>query len=287
MTFALGIKHRFGAGASLMMALLGAALAAPPLHAQSQQDQPPANGIGADPDRDGNPATNTDIIPFYTDAAAAADDPPYAVITFEPPPGAHGEAIRKDYETQYGVTFGEGLTWQICDRQRHFQYDTLCTYFAPASGRFSAGYSDRLNRPLEIEFARPVCIVTLSIYPTGAKEGEPFEFTVEGWAESGEKLATAKVGFEWTNNTVRWRNMAGAYFADQRAKKIAVSMRSKDGAEANDLLRYLLDDLAFVDEGCEEALKSVEKRAGADLDPGDAQGDEKAEDLEEKTEQRD
>ncbi|GJL93818.1 MAG: hypothetical protein DHS20C05_02230 [Hyphococcus sp.] len=223
------------------------------------------NGIGPDPDRDSNPATNTRIIPFIADATQASDDPPYHVITFEPPPGRHGEAIIKDYETDYGVKFGNGLSWQICEGQRRYQYDSMCTYEAPTSGTFSAGYMNYLNSPLMIEFERPVCVVTMSIYPTGGKEGEPFEFTIQGWTQSGEKLSTAKADFKWTNNTVRWRNMAGAYFVDQRAMKITVSMASKDPKEAKETLRYLIDDLAFVDEGCEAALDDIQERTGVDL----------------------
>jgi len=238
------------------------------------------NGIGPDPDSDDNPATDTRIIPFITDAADAADDPPYAVITFEPPPGEHGKIIKQDYEADLGVTFGEGLSWQVCDRQRQFEFETMCTYFAPTSGRYAAGYLDHLNAPLTIEFERPVCIVTMSIYPTGGKEGEPFEFEIEGWTEAGEKLTTASAEFEWTNDTIRWRNMAGAYFVDQRAKKITVSMRSKDPAEAKKTLRYLMDDFAFIDDGCEAALESIEKRTGVDLEAAAAQTETDALDAE-------
>ena len=223
------------------------------------------NGIGPDPDRDTNPATDTRVIPFIADAAEAAQDPPHRVITFEPPPGEHGEAIRTDFYKDYGVKFGRGLRWQICSGKRLFYYDTMCTYEAPTSGEFAAGYLSHINNPLTIEFDTPVCVVTMSIYPTGGKEGEPFEFKIEGWTEAGAKLSEATAEFEWTNNTVRWRNMAGAYFVDQRAKKITVSMRSKDTAEAGKTLRYLIDDFAFVDTGCEAALDDIEARTGVDL----------------------
>lgn len=223
------------------------------------------NGIGPDPDRDTNPATDTRVVSFIADAAEASDDPPYVVISFEPPPGKHGEAIRKDFKDGYGVEFGRGLSWQVCKGQRRFSYDTMCTYEAPTSGEFAAGYLNYLNAPLLISFDRPVCIVTMSIYPTGGKEGEPFEFKIEGWTADGQKLSTAIAEFEWTNNTVRWRNMAGAYFIDQRAMKITVSMRSKDATQAKDTLRYLIDDFAFIDEGCDAALDDIKKRTGVDL----------------------
>ncbi len=218
-------------------------------------DQVHENGIGADPDRDTNPATTTGAISLVGDAAKAADDPPYAVVTFETPPGAHGDEISTAYKDEFGVTFAAGLTRQICEGQRHFQYDSMCTYEAAPSGRFSAGYLDYLNKPLVIEFAKPICVVAMAIYPTGGKEGEPFELTINGWTAAGVKLAPAKVDFEWTKDTIRWRHMAGAYYLGERASKISIGMRSKDGAEARKILRFLIDDVAFVDDRCEEALK--------------------------------
>lgn len=223
------------------------------------------NGIGPDSDHDSNPATDTRVIAFLSDAALASADPPHEVITFEPPPGKHGEAIRQDYYNHYGVRFGRGLSWQICTGKRLFAYDTMCTYEAPTSGKYSAGYLNYLNSPLSIEFDRPVCVVTMSIYPTGGKEGEPFSFIIQGWSESGEKLSESKAEFKWTNDTVRWRNMAGAYFVDQRAKKITVSMISNDPREAKETLRYLIDDFAFVADGCNAALDNIEQRTGIDL----------------------
>ncbi len=215
------------------------------------------NGVGPDPDRDTNPATDTGSISLSGDAAKAADDPPYAVITFEPPPGSHGDKIGTAYKDKFGVSFGAGLTRQICEGQRHFRYDSMCTYEAAPSGRFAAGYLDYLNSPLIMEFSKPVCVVAMAIYPTGGKEGEPFELTIQGWTEAGARLPPVKTDFEWTKDTVRWRHMAGAYYLGERANKIAVGMRSKDGAEAPNVLRFLIDDLAFVEDGCKEALEAI------------------------------
>ena len=53
------------------------------------------NGIGPDPDNETNPATITGAISIVGDAALAADDPPYAVVTFEPPPGGHGAIVAR------------------------------------------------------------------------------------------------------------------------------------------------------------------------------------------------
>lgn len=227
-------------------------------------DQVHENGIGPDPDHDTNPATDTGSISLLGDAAKAADDPPYAVITFETPPGAHGDDIGAIYEDEFGVTFAAGLTRQICEGQRHFQYDSMCTYEAAPSGKFAAGYLDYLNAPLEMEFSKPVCVIAMAIYPTGGKEGEPFELTINGWTDAGVKLAPAKIDFEWTKNTVRWRHMAGAYYLGERASKISLGMRSKDGAEAKKVLRFLIDDVAFVSEDCDEALKDIIGAPGED-----------------------
>lgn len=228
------------------------------------------NGIGPDADNDSNPATITGAISIVGDAALAENDPPYAVITFEPPPGGHGDVINNDFAESLGVTFGDGLSRQICDGQDYFQYNTMCTYAAAPSGKYAAGYFNYLNRPLEIEFERPVCVVTMAIYPTGGKEGEPFEFKIEGWTEEGVKLADAKAEFEWTKNTVRWRHMAGAYFLDEPVTKIALSMKSKDATQTKKILRYLVDDFAFVENNCDEALAQIAEQAGDTLDDDDA-----------------
>lgn len=228
------------------------------------------NGIGPDPDNDTNPATDTGGISLVGDAAEAADDPPYDVITFEAPPGKHGDDIGARYKEEFGVTFGKGLSRQICEGQRHFLYNSMCTYEAAPSGKFAAGYLHYLNAPLNIKFDRPVCVVTMAIYPTGGKEDEPFELTIEGWDANNAKLPTVKIDFEWTKDTVRWRHMAGAYYLDNHAAKIALSMRSKDGKEASQTLRFLIDDFAFVETGCEEALAEIESRASASDEAAEA-----------------
>lgn len=265
------------------------------------------NGVGADPDNDSNPATDTSVVPFAFDTVEAAYDPPYAVITFEPPPGKHGEAIIHDYETKYGVTFGRGLAWQICEGQRHFEYDTMCTYDAPPSGRFAAGYVNYLNAPLLIEFSRPVCVVTMAIYPTGGKENERFKVKIEAWNEAGEKLPDARAELRWTDKTVRWRNMAGAYYLDQPAARIALSMKSTRRIKIEDaedyiedeipeeerydreekkkktkerVVRYLIDDLAFVETGCDAAMESIAARAGVNLETAAEAAVEEGDDLE-------
>ncbi len=220
------------------------------------------NGVGADPDHDGNPATDTGGISLSGDAAEAEEDPPYEVITFEPPPGDHGDKIRNAYWETHGVKFGEGLTRQICRGQRHFQYDTMCTYEAAPSGAFAAGYMNYLNRPLEIEFKNPACVVTLAIYPTGAKEGEPFELLIDAWDRFDEKLPQVIVPFDWTKDTVRWRHMAGVYYLGRHASKISIGMRSLDPKEKKEVLRFLIDDFAYVGTGCEAALDDLKARAG-------------------------
>ncbi|WP_133162385.1 hypothetical protein [Hyphococcus luteus] len=212
------------------------------------------NGIGPDPDHDTNPATVTGVIKRVGDAAEAANDDPYRVITFEPPPGKHGDVIRKAYEKDFGVTFSRGLSRQVCEGQRRFYYDSICTYEAPPSGDYAAGYVNYLNAPLVMEFDKPVCVVTMAIYPTGGKEEEPFTVTIHSWDENGAALPAAKAEFEWTKNTVRWRNMAGAYYLGARAKKIAVEMTSGKGSEKGDVLRFLIDDLAFVQDDCAAVL---------------------------------
>lgn len=229
------------------------------------------NGIGPDPDRDTNPATITR--PIQKQERADGDlDGPYRVIDFEIPPGRHGEIIREDYAKTFGVHFGGGVTRQVCEGQRRFYYDSICTYEAAPSGQYAAGYYDYLNKPLTIEFDRPVCVATLAIYPTGAAQKEPFKVIINGWDEMGLPLPEAEAEFEWNKNTVRWRNMAGAYYINGRAKKIEVTMKSGKDPKGKDILRFLIDDLAFVEEGCEEVLADFieQETAGAVLADDDS-----------------
>ncbi len=223
------------------------------------------NGVGPDPDGDTNPATDTSVVPFVGEILTGADGTAFPVVHFEPPPGTHGEPIIEDYSEDFGVKFGPGLSWQICEGQRHFQYNSMCTYEAPTSGAFAAGYRNLVNRPLVIEFKEPVCFVSMSIYPTGAKDDEPFLFAIEGRDSADQLIDAASLEFKWNKDTVRFNNIAGAYFTERPAKKIAVSMRSLDPLEAKDTLRYLIDDLAFLGGSCDAAVDEVETRTGLEL----------------------
>lgn len=225
------------------------------------------NGIGPDPDGDSNPATDTRVLPFVGRVLVDAEGSTFPVVHFEPPPGTHGEPIVQDYYGKYGVKFGPGLTWQICEGQRHFQYNSMCTYQAPTSGTFAAGYRNMLNRPLAIEFDQPVCLVTMSIYPTGAEQDEPFVFEIQGWDADDRPLDQASVEFEWERETVVFDNIAGAYFMDTPAKRITVSMKSLDNHNPANIetLRYLIDDLAFISGSCEAAVDEIQTRTGLEL----------------------
>lgn len=225
------------------------------------------NGIGPDPDGDSNPATDTRVLPFVGRVLVDAKGSTFPVVHFEPPPGTHGEPIVQDYYGKYGVQFGPGLTWQICEGQRHFQYNSMCTYQAPTSGRFAAGYRNMLNRPLAIEFDQPVCLVTMSIYPTGAKQDERFVFEIQGWDADERPLDQARVEFEWEQETVVFDNIAGAYFMDTPAKRITVSMQSLDSHNPANIetLRYLIDDLAFISGSCDAAVDEIQTRTGLEL----------------------
>ncbi|GAB4516853.1 MAG: hypothetical protein Kow00133_00880 [Amphiplicatus sp.] len=219
------------------------------------------NGYGPDPDRDDNPATNTRLLARIGAAAEAVLLPPYRAITFEAPPGRHGDAIGKQYAKEFGVIFGPGVTRQICVGQRYFQYDSACTYRRAPSGRYAALYRDDWGRPLDIRFAEPVCAAALAIYPTGGEEGEKFEAVIEPYGPDGEKLDKAVAPFAWTRDTFRWRLMVGVYLLDKQASRIEISVVSKDNAQKN--VRFLIDDVAFVEEGCEELLAEFRDAAGA------------------------
>ena len=224
------------------------------------------NGLGPDPDGDTNPATNTHAISKIGDAAEAAFDPPYRVVTFEVPPGDHDDKIRKQYKDNFGVVFSRGLSRQICEGQRYFQYNSQCTYLRAPSGQYAAVYDDEYKRPLRIRFAEPVCVAAMAIYPTGGKEGEEFEVTLQGYDADENKLDPAKLKFSWTKDTFRWRHMAGAYFLQERANRVDVSMRSLDDKEKGKPVRFLIDDVAYVEDSCSEAISSVAAAPPAPLE---------------------
>lgn len=216
---------------------------APPVGAQIQR-----NGIGPDPDGDGNPATNAYAFAHIGDPIRAAADPIYSVITFEPPPGEHGAPILNAYAKKFGVSFGHGLTHQICKGQRYHRYDSLCTYIAPPSGDYAAAYRDDFLRPLEVSFKKPICAVSVAVYPTGGGEDEVFELTIQGFDQTGTALEKTTARFAWTQNTFRWRVMKAVHFSQHNAFHLKISMQSL--SEPNRNIRFLIDDLAFATQGC-------------------------------------
>jgi len=217
------------------------------------------NGIGADPDGDSNPATDTRA--FARTGAQAEEElnPPFRTITFEAPPGGHGDIIRGEYGKEFGVKFSRGLSREICEGQRYFKYDTACTYLAAPSGKFAALYQDEHKRPLRIRFDRPVCAAALAAFPTGGKEGERFEIKLQPYENDDKKLKAAKIKFTWTHNTFRWRNMIGAFFSGESVSRVDVSVKSLDNAKNN--VSLLIDDVSFIEEGCDVHLEEIKNEA--------------------------
>lgn len=230
---------------------------AAPAFAQSHE-----NGYGPDPDGDTNPATRTRAI-ANIGATDIKLDPRFTVMTFEPPPGAHNSAIRNQYANKYGVGFSKGLKWQICDDQRYYQYDSLCTYIRPPSGSFAAYYRDDWKRPLTVTFKKPVCAVMTSVYATGGKEGEKFKVTLSARKANGDPAGEATVTFAWTQDTFRWRVMAGGFFLKEDASSIDIAVARTENA--GDVLQFLIDDLAFVETGCEAVLDEIKDVAGFEV----------------------
>lgn len=213
------------------------------------------NGTGADRDGDSNPAVNTRLIARIGDAAEAALDPPFRIVTFEAPPGDHNDVIRDQYFGGFGVKFSNGLKRQICKGQRYFRYDTECTYMAAPSGKYAAVYRDDWRRPLRIGFDKPACAAALAIYPTGGDEDEPFEITLQPYAADETKLASVKYQFTWTHDTFRWRLMAGAFFVGQKATRLDVNIKSQKTEKK--IVRFLIDDVAFIADDCVVALADI------------------------------
>jgi len=218
------------------------------------------NGYGPDPDGDSNPATMTRAV-ANIGATDVLLDPRFTIVTFEPPPGAHNMPVNDSLAKRYGVGFSKGLRWQICDDQRYYQYDSLCTYIRPPSGSYAAYYRDDLARPLHVTFNNEaVCGVILSVYPPGGKEGEIFEVTLDAKKADGTSAGTAKVNLAWTQNTFRWRAMAGGFFLNDAATSMDITVaREKD---QGDVYQFLIDDLAYVTKDCEEVFEAIRHVAG-------------------------
>lgn len=202
------------------------------------------DGVGADPDGDGNPAVKTRGFMRIGDAAEAAFDPPWRVVTFDLPPGKIGERLTTQYAPHFGVSFSTGLTRQLCNGQRDGYFDTQCTYLRAPSGRIAAAYRDDWGAPLEIRFEAPICAAAMAIYPTGGKEGERFRIRLTPFAENGDALPKQDLFFTWTENTFRWRLMAGVETLDKLATRLRVTVDSLDNPTV--AVRFLLDDVAYL-----------------------------------------
>lgn len=242
----------------------------------AQGGQSHENGIGPDPDRDGNPATRT-LALASIGAEDARLDPRFRVISFEPPPGRHGDKIANQYAERFGAHFSKGLNRQICEEgQRYFRYDTFCSYIAPPSGAYAAHYRTDRRDPLVVTFDKPVCAAALSIYPIGGREGERFEATLTPYAGT-RKLETARIRFAWSQDTFRWRTMVGGFFlkkpkgaGDEAVDKIEVMISSRDPAAKNaDIVQFLIDDFGTVEKDCEKVLEDIRKATGFEVADGD------------------
>jgi hypothetical protein len=222
------------------------------------------NGQGPDPDGDSNPAVNTLLFARIGDAAEAALDPPFQIATFEAARTKHNEKIKEAKAGDRKISFSGGLKRQICKGQLYFRYDTQCTYMAAPSGEMAGLYRDEWGRPLKISFEQPVCAAALAAYPTGGQEGERYQIKLQPYDESGKKLEPAVQEFQWTNDTYRWRMMAGAFFGDKRASRVDVSLASLTNPKK--VVRFLIDDVAFIENECVQAQEDMK----AELVPSDA-----------------
>ncbi len=219
------------------------------------------NGYGADPDGDSNPAVNTQLIVRIGDAAEASLDPPFKIVTFEAPPGHHGDKIRMQYADNYGVWFSNGLSRQICEGQRYFRYDSQCTYRRAPSGKYAAVYDDQWGRPLIVRYNQPVCAAAFALYPTGGEEGERFKITLQPYATDDTKLAPVDYYFDWTQDTFRWRLMAEAFFSSPEVNRVDVNIESRTHKEK--VVRFLVDDVAFRTDDCAQSLADIAAEASA------------------------
>lgn len=241
---------------ALPLAAIAVLAMSAPIGALAQSNE---NGYGPDPDGDTNPATRTRAV-ANVGATDVNLNPRFTIMNFEPPPGVHGGKIRDQYASKNGVAFGKGLKWQICDDQRYFQYDSLCTYIRPPSGLYAAYYRDDRKSPLKISFNKPVCAVMMSIYPPGGREGEKFTATLKAKNSKDEDAGTATITFAWTLDTFRWRVMAGGFFLKEPASSLDVTIARAENP--GEVIQFLIDDLAYIETGCDAALEEIKTVAG-------------------------
>ena len=219
------------------------------------------NGIGLDPDGDSNPATNTRLFMRIGDDAEAKLDPPFQIVTFEAARSQHNKPVPEEAVGGHVVKFSKGLNRQLCKGQLYFRYDTQCTYMAAPSGEMAALYSDDWGRPLRIRFDAPVCAAALALYPTGGKEGEEYRVTFQPYNSAERPLTPASFRFSWTNDTFRWRMMAGAYFLNEKAQRVDVNISSVTNPKK--VVRFLIDDVAFINNDCTTTLADINAEVGA------------------------
>ncbi|MEZ5919895.1 MAG: hypothetical protein R3C60_00950 [Parvularculaceae bacterium] len=214
------------------------------------------NGVGSDPDGDTNPATRTYAV-VNINANDVRLDQRFKIIDFEPP-GGNGDTIKR--LKKYGVTFERPVIRQICRGQRYFRYDSMCTYYAPASGAYAAYYRDDWGRPLAIRFDKPVCAFAVSLYPIGGREEEEFEAKIRGWTSDGVALKPARIKFTWSQNVLKWHVMAGAFFLDRHASRVEIELEGKKSRSNG--FQFLIDDAAYAEDHCNDLLDYIKDESG-------------------------
>ena len=208
------------------------------------------NGVGVDLDGDTNPVT--DVYGFFLggEQSDGALDPSFTVLDFEAPAREHGTTVRRiEHADGAGAaSFSKGLSLQICEGPRHFEYNSMCTYLKPPSGDFAGFYRDEYKRPLRVRFDEPVCALSMAIYPTGGREGERFRAKMTFYRKSGDtekSMGSKIIDFTWTENTFRWRSNIVALLEKRAAHRVDVQLYSRDDKSSN--VGMLIDDLAFID----------------------------------------
>lgn len=194
--------------------------------------EPTRNGVGGphdgrstDYDGDGNPSTN---VHGFDQELDPAFDPPWLVLGFEKKNG-HGDAIKKATVNGHKLSFSDGLSRQICDGPRYFRYDSKCPYLKPPSGEFAAYYRNDLAKPLNVDFEKPVCAVSMAIYPSGGREGEEFEAIIEAYRDGElvtERRVAKAVDLTWSVDVIQPETSAGRFEEVGGFDRVAVRVRS-------------------------------------------------------------
>lgn len=174
-----------------------------------------------------------------------------AVIDFENvqgPRAGSGIALANQYAQSHGVSFSAGVSVHGCSRGEFATtaaFVSLCPYPAAASGRRAALFDARAGGAgaMTMSFSKPVNAVSMRINPTGGQFGESFVVQMDGYNESGARIASDTMRFNYDDDAFTWPNTASLKTDQGGFARVTAELRR--AAQNNQAVRFLFDDLTL------------------------------------------